>query len=79
MSKPSRVFAPTPPPALFCGPSSVSALRSTHCQGHWISMHERKCTIFSEHKPNVNEKGDCVHWAHKACFNYLHLFVCVKV
>lgn len=65
MSKPSRVFALTPPP--FRCPSSVSALRSTHCQGHWISMHERKCTIFAEHKPNVNGKGDCIHWAYKAC------------
>lgn len=48
-------------------PPLVSALRSAHCQGQWISMHERKSTIFAKRKPNVNGKGHCVHWANTAC------------
>ena len=64
----SRAFGLTPTtPLLSRRPSSVSALRSTHCQGRWISMHERKRTIFVKHKPNVNGRGHRVHRADTAC------------
>lgn len=64
MSKTSRVFGLTPSHSL---PHSLSALQSTHCQGHWISMHERKRTISAERRPNVNGNGHCVRWAYTGC------------
>lgn len=61
------IWPDPPPPPPSHHPSSVSALRTAHCQGHRISMHERKRTIFAEHKPNANGKGHCGHRAYTAC------------
>lgn len=55
------------PPLPPCCSSPVSAMWCAHCQGHRISMHERKCTIFAEGKSNVNEKGHCAYWLYTSC------------
>lgn len=57
----------TDPPPLAAPPLFLHC-KPTHCQGHRISMHERKRTIFSKHEPNVNEKGHRVHGAYTACW-----------